>query len=162
VPAIAVPDPAVRYLLDRLAKALWMDRPAGYSVAVADPSTAGELGAWPPAVRAYRGAAVSGRDLPTDCVVAVDITPAVHPLRELFVRATAFAEARVDRYWVLDHSRADISLTELVFDPERSRYCFGLHTTDVISATDPWPITIDLPELSRRRAELLASAQRIR
>jgi hypothetical protein len=92
----------------------------------------------------------------------VDITPAAHPLRELLARAAAFAEARVDRYWVLDHSRADISLTELVFDPECGRYYFALHTTDVISATEPWPITIDLPELSRRRAEMLASAQHTR
>ncbi len=95
-----------------------------------------------------------------DAAIVLEIVSPHSEFRDMVEKAEVYAKAGIPTYWVVDQSRADISLTEMVLDPARRRYGFGVHTTDVFAVTDPWPITIDLPMLSRRRTELLARAEK--
>jgi hypothetical protein len=50
-------------------------------------------------------------------------------------------------------SEPAVSLAELVLDESGRRYRFVTHyTTDVFETKLPWPLRLDLPELSARRA----------
>ncbi|HYN97914.1 MAG TPA: Uma2 family endonuclease [Pilimelia sp.] len=95
-----------------------------------------------------------------DAILAVDIVSVPSEFREIVETAEVHSKAGIATYWVLDQMRSELSLTELILDPARKRYSFGLHTTDVFTVTEPWPITIDLPALSSRRTALLARANK--
>jgi Uma2 family endonuclease len=94
-----------------------------------------------------------------DAPIVVEVVSPHSEFRDMVEKAEVYANAGIATYWVVDQSRAEISLTEMVLDPVRRRYSFGIHTTEVFTVTEPWPITIDLPALSRRRAQLLVRAE---
>jgi hypothetical protein len=47
----------------------------------------------------------------------------------------------------------------LVLDPQTGQYAYRTHYTAEVFTTDrPWPVTIDLPALTKRRARLVERA----
>jgi Uma2 family endonuclease len=97
-----------------------------------------------------------------DALLAVEVISEHSEFRDMVEKAEVYAQAGIRTYWIIDQKRDDISLTEMVLVPGRQPYAFGTHTTEVFSVTEPWPITIDLPALSRRRAALLERAEKTR
>jgi Uma2 family endonuclease len=77
-------------------------------------------------------------------------------LRDTETKRGLYARAGVPAYWIVvpDEEKGEISLAELRLDGEQYRY--ATHYTSEIFRTDhPWPVAIDLPELSRRWARML-------
>lgn len=94
-----------------------------------------------------------------DAALAVEVVSEHSEFRDMVEKAAVYARAGIATYWVIDQLREDMSLTEMVLEPERQRYAFGVHTTEVYEVTEPWPITIDLPALSARRAAIRKRAE---
>ena len=65
------------------------------------------------------------------------------------------AAAAIPTYWVVDPLHGAITLTEFVRDHSTGQYDFGVHTADVFETDRPWPVRLDLPALTARRAALL-------
>lgn len=95
-----------------------------------------------------------------DAVLAVEVLSEHSEFRDMVEKAAVYARAGIATYWVVDQLREDMSLTEMVLEPDQRRYAFGVHTTQAFSVTEPWPITIDLPALSARRAAIQERAAR--
>jgi Uma2 family endonuclease len=93
-----------------------------------------------------------------DVALAVEIISPDSTFRDMYAKAHLYAAAGVPTYWVIDPLHDKMTLTELVLAP-RGEYDFGVHTADVFSTDRPWPVTLDLPALTERRAELLARAE---
>jgi hypothetical protein len=67
----------------------------------------------------------------------------------------------VPSYWIVlpEDDAPTIALAELVLDGERRQYRYRTHYTSEVFSTDlPWPVTVDLPALTTRRAQLLRRA----
>jgi Uma2 family endonuclease len=90
-----------------------------------------------------------------DAVLAVELVSEHSEFRDMVEKARVYAEAGMPAYWVVDQNRPEISLTEMVLGPSKRSYEITNHTTGVFSVDAPWPITIDLPQLSARRAAIL-------
>jgi Uma2 family endonuclease len=96
-----------------------------------------------------------------DAVLAIEILSEHSHWRDTVEKAVLYAKAGIATYWVIDQLGEDgISLTELVLEPERAAYRLNGVTTGVVTVTEPWPITIDLPALSARRAAILERIQK--
>jgi Uma2 family endonuclease len=81
-------------------------------------------------------------------------------LRDTETKTGLYARAKVPAYWIVvpDDDKGEISLAELRLDG--SRYRYATHYTAELFQTDhPWPVSIDLPALSREWAELLDIAR---
>jgi hypothetical protein len=91
----------------------------------------------------------------SDVVLAIDIVSEPTPFASTMERAKLYASGGIARYWLIDQSQESMWLAALVLDPGSGRYRFGPTTTDAYAVADPWPISIDLPRLSARRAALL-------
>lgn len=77
-------------------------------------------------------------------------------LRDTEAKRGLYARAGVPAYWIVvpDEEKGGISLAELRLDGRQYRYA-NHYTSEVLHTDHPWPVTIDLPELSRRWARLL-------
>jgi hypothetical protein len=76
--------------------------------------------------------------------------------RDTRTKRDLYAAAGVPAYWIVDpdEGKGVISLAELRLDGKV--YHDETHsTTEVFETTHPWPVRIDLPEMSRRWAEYL-------
>lgn len=93
-----------------------------------------------------------------DAVLAVEVLSDHSHWRDTAERAVLYAKSGIATYWVIDQLGDEISLTELVLETEPARYALGGVTTGVVTVTEPWPITIDLPALTARRATILRRA----
>jgi Uma2 family endonuclease len=80
-------------------------------------------------------------------------------LRDTETKRGLYARARVPAYWIVapDDEKGVISLAELRLDGRQYRYATH-YTSDVFHTDHPWPVTIDLPELSRRWARMLSAS----
>ncbi len=76
-------------------------------------------------------------------------------VRDTLIKRNLYARAGVPAYWIImpDDEKGMISLAELRLDgtayPNET-----LYTTGVFETTHPWPVRIDLPEVSRRWARM--------
>ena len=72
-------------------------------------------------------------------------------VRDTLIKRHLYAEAGVPAYWIImpDEEKGTISLAELRLDGSAYRD-ETLYTTDVFETSHPWPLRIDLPEISRR------------
>jgi Uma2 family endonuclease len=96
-----------------------------------------------------------------DAVLAIEILSEHSHWRDTVEKAVLYAKAGIATYWVIDQLGEDgISLTELVLEPERAAYRINGVTTSVVTVTEPWPITLDLPALTARRAAILERIQK--
>ena len=77
-------------------------------------------------------------------------------LRDTETKRGLYARAGVPAYWIVvpDEEKGEISLAELRLDGKQYRYATH-YTSEVFRTDHPWPIAIDLPELSRRWARML-------
>lgn len=90
-----------------------------------------------------------------DALLAVEIISPDSTFRDMYEKAHVYAAAGVPTYWVIDPLHERITLTELLLAPSRGDYEFGVHTDEVFSTERPWPVTLDLPALTKRRATIL-------
>ncbi|HLL67108.1 MAG TPA: Uma2 family endonuclease [Micromonosporaceae bacterium] len=90
-----------------------------------------------------------------DAIIAVEVISPDSNFRDMVEKAKIYGGATIPTYWVIDPSKDDISLTEFVLQPAEGRYAIGRHTLDVFTSETPWPVTVDLPALSARRAAML-------
>jgi Uma2 family endonuclease len=86
-----------------------------------------------------------------NALLAVEIISPSSRARDMRAKVKAYAAAGVTSYWVLDPAVADgIVLTE--FRPGKSGSYDVVTSTSKLFVTDvPYPVTIDLPALTRRR-----------
>jgi Uma2 family endonuclease len=80
-------------------------------------------------------------------------------LRDTETKKALYARAGVPAYWIVvpDRNRREIALAELRLDGRQYRYATH-YTAEVFRTDHPWPVTVDLPAISRRWARLLELA----
>ncbi|MGW0435170.1 Uma2 family endonuclease [Micromonospora sp. NPDC003197] len=94
----------------------------------------------------------------TDASLVVEVVSPTSALRDTETKRALYAKAGVPAYWIVvpDEDKPTISLAELVLDGESGQYRYLAHyTTEAFETRHPWPVRIDLPELTRRRARLM-------
>lgn len=101
----------------------------------------------------------------SELVLAVEVvSPKSSWLRDTETKRALYASAGVPSYWIVvpEEDTATIALAELVLDERTGQYAYSTHYTTAEFTTDrPWPITIDLPTLTERRARLLRKAAEV-
>jgi Uma2 family endonuclease len=96
-----------------------------------------------------------------DTLLVGEVVSPNSALRDTETKKGLYARAGVPAYWIVvpDDDKGEISLAELRLDA--GQYRDATHYTAEVFHTDhPWPVTIDLPALSREWAELLDIARR--
>jgi Uma2 family endonuclease len=88
-----------------------------------------------------------------DVVLAVEILSPDWTFGDTYARTRIYMAAGVPNYWVIDPTGEQISLTEILPAPHGAP---GRHTCEVFATDRPWPVTLDLPALTQRRARLMA------
>jgi len=87
--------------------------------------------------------------------LVVEIVSPSSVLRDTEVKRTLYARAGVPAYWIVTAALDEptIRLAELVLDEPGGRYRFATHYTHETFVTQlPWPVKIDLPRLTEKRA----------
>jgi Uma2 family endonuclease len=87
--------------------------------------------------------------------LVVEVVSPTSALRDTEIKRVLYARAGVPAYWIVvpESDKPTISLAELILDPETGKYSYATHyTTDVFRTEHPWPVEIDLPALTARRA----------
>jgi hypothetical protein len=82
-------------------------------------------------------------------------------LRYELINGRLIVPRGVPTYWVIDPLHEKMTLTELLLT-SGGEYDFGVHTSEIFTTDRPWPVALDLPALTERRAELSARADRSR
>jgi Uma2 family endonuclease len=97
----------------------------------------------------------------SDTLLVGEVVSPNSALRDTETKRGLYARAGVPAYWIVvsDDDKGQISLAELRLDGREYRYATH-YTSDVFQTDHPWPVTVDLPRLSRRWATLLAVAGR--
>ncbi|MEU8260595.1 Uma2 family endonuclease [Micromonospora sp. NPDC048999] len=91
-----------------------------------------------------------------DVVLAVEVLAAFDSRRDLDDKRSAYAHAGVRSYWVVDPLQKRITLTEYALGAGRE-YEQVTHTEDLFVSERPWKVSVDLPALTARRNDLLAT-----
>jgi Uma2 family endonuclease len=90
--------------------------------------------------------------------LVVEIISPTSVLRDTETKRALYAQAGVPAYWIVvpDTDGPTISLAELRLEQARRQYRFATHyTTDVFETDMPWPVRIDLPALTAKRARIM-------
>ncbi|MFD0972457.1 Uma2 family endonuclease [Plantactinospora endophytica] len=93
-----------------------------------------------------------------DALLVVEVVSPTSALRDTETKRALYARAGVPAYWIVvpEEDKPTISLAELVLDPGSRKYRYVTHyTTEPFATEQPWPIRVDLPALTARRARLL-------
>jgi Uma2 family endonuclease len=94
--------------------------------------------------------------------LVVEVISPTSVLRDTETKRALYARAGVPAYWIIvpDAHEPTISLAELVLDDSDGSYRYVTHyTTDLFETGVPWPIRVDLPALTARRARHLSVAR---
>jgi Uma2 family endonuclease len=96
-----------------------------------------------------------------DTSLVGEVVSPTSALRDTETKKALYARAGVPAYWIVvpDEDKGTIALAELRLDGRKYHYATH-YTTDVFHTDHPWPVTLDLPALSRRWARLLEFAGR--
>jgi len=96
-----------------------------------------------------------------DTLLVGEVVSPNSALRDTETKKALYARAGVPAYWIIvpDEDKGELALAELRLDGRRYQYATH-YTADVFRTDHPWPVTIDLPTLSRRWARLLELAGR--
>jgi Uma2 family endonuclease len=109
-----------------------------------------------PDVVVYRSEHVDESPFPMhDALLVVEVISRTSALHDTETKRVLYARAGVPAYWIVvpELDKPTITLAELVLDPQAGRYNFVTHYTANVFHTDyPWPVTIDLPALTAKRA----------
>lgn len=87
--------------------------------------------------------------------LVVEVVSPTSVLRDTEQKRVLYARAGVPAYWIVVANAHDpaVRLAELVLDESGAQYTFATPYTDGVFETDfPWPVRVDLPALSARRA----------
>jgi Uma2 family endonuclease len=90
-----------------------------------------------------------------DALLVGEVVSPTSVLRDTEIKRAVHARAGVPFYWIVvpANDKPTIALAELVLDPSSGTYNYATHyTTDVFRTERPWPVEIDLPALTERRA----------
>lgn len=90
--------------------------------------------------------------------LVVEVVSPSSVLRDTEVKRTLYARFGVPAYWIITAAvdEPTIRLAELVLDEPAGQYRFVTHYTAGIFQTQvPWPVRIDLPALTGKRARTL-------
>jgi Uma2 family endonuclease len=95
-----------------------------------------------------------------DALLVVEAVSPTSALRDTETKRGLYARAGVPSYWIVvpDREKPTISLAELALRSETKEYRYVTHyTSEVFETTVPWPVRIDLPALTARRARAMRS-----
>ena len=90
--------------------------------------------------------------------LVVEVVSPTSVLRDTETKRALYAKAGVPVYWIVAADQEDptIRLAELRLDEAAGQYRFVTHySADVFETEVPWPLTIDLPRFSARRARAM-------
>lgn len=96
-------------------------------------------------------------------LLVVEVVSPSSVLRDTEIKRGVYARAGVPSYWIVvpDDDKPTIALAELALDPNSGTYIYVTHyTTDVFRTERPWPVEIDLPALTARRARWFGTKSR--
>jgi Uma2 family endonuclease len=96
-----------------------------------------------------------------DALLVVEVVSPTSALRDTETKRALYAKAGVPAYWIVvpEEDKPTIALAELVLDEATRQYRYVTHYTTGTFVTDrPWPLQIDLAQLTNRRATLLRQA----
>jgi Uma2 family endonuclease len=91
-----------------------------------------------------------------DTLLVAEVVSPHSVLRDTEKKRKLYARAGVPAYWIIttDEGSGEIALAELRL--KGATYEYKTHyTTDVFTTDHPWPLTIELPTLSRRWAKTM-------
>ncbi|MFY1674227.1 Uma2 family endonuclease [Plantactinospora sp. WMMB334] len=94
----------------------------------------------------------------TDALLVVEVVSPTSALRDTETKRALYARAGVPAYWIVvpEEEKPTISLAELRLDAGSRKYRYVTHyTTEPFGTAHPWPLRVDLPALTARRARLL-------
>jgi Uma2 family endonuclease len=90
--------------------------------------------------------------------LVIEVVPPTSALRDTEIKRALYARAGVPSYWIVvpEQDEPTIALAELVLDEPGGQYRYATpYTTEAFATDRPWPVTIDLPALTARRAALM-------
>ncbi|SCF32420.1 Endonuclease, Uma2 family (restriction endonuclease fold) [Micromonospora viridifaciens] len=91
-----------------------------------------------------------------DALLAVEVVSPTSTFRDMYDKAKVYAHAGVASYWVVDPLQERVTLTEYALGAGRE-YEQVAHTEDLFVTERPWKVSVDLPALTARRNDLLAT-----
>lgn len=97
----------------------------------------------------------------TDLVLAVEVVSQHSVLRDTETKRALYARAGVASYWIVvpDEHTPGMTLAELILDQRTGKYVYRTPYTPEALVTDlPWPVTVDLPRLVKKRERLFRAA----
>jgi Uma2 family endonuclease len=93
--------------------------------------------------------------------LVVEVVSPTSVLRDTEIKRALYAKAGVPAYWIVvpELDEPTIALAELVLDEPGGQYRYATHyTTGAFETALPWPVRVDLPQLTARRAKLMRRA----
>jgi Uma2 family endonuclease len=90
--------------------------------------------------------------------LVVEVISPTSVLRDTETKRALYARAGVPAYWIVVPAADEptISLAELRLDDAGREYRFATHyTTGMFDSDVPWPVRIDLPALTAKRARIM-------
>jgi len=94
-------------------------------------------------------------------LLVVEVVSPTSALRDTETKRALYARAGVPSYWIVvpELDAPTIALAELTLDDAGGSYRYATHyTSDAFATERPWPVRVDLPALSAKRARVLRHA----
>jgi Uma2 family endonuclease len=140
-----------RVIAPAVARALKQHRPADVAVTADPPILLDRRNERRPDLALIRA---EGADftpiLATDVLLVVEIVSPLSQFTDREDERKLYAAAGIPAYWVIDPLAERITLTELLLDSQ-GVYRQHLRTSERLTLSRPWPITLDLPTWTHRR-----------